>query len=312
MPPETYNVAVFAPSLLITVTVESGGADYDEIHFHMGGQGYWVARGIRELGERPILTAPVGGEPGQVIRGLVASTGLDFSPVQIAGPSPGYVHDRRHGERSVLATSRSPDLDRHETDDLYARTLQHSVTAGVCVITGRRDEDRLSVDLYRRLGTDCAAAGVTSVGDFHGDELTAFLEGGPLDLLKVSDEDLARDGLLGEDAPDSEVWEAIDHLCDSGARTVVVSRGRDGALGRFGVRRVKAVPPAFEVVDPAGSGDSMTAALAVATVRGLEPEDTLRLACAAGAANVTRHGLGSAPVDLVARVVPLIEIQGEE
>jgi 1-phosphofructokinase len=312
MSPETYNVAVFAPSLLVTVTVESGGDDYDEIHFHMGGQGYWVARGIRELGERPILTAPVGGEPGQVIRGLVASTGLDFSPVQIASPSPGYVHDRRHGERSVLATSRSPDLDRHETDDLYARTLQHSVTAGVCVITGRRTEDRLSVDLYRRLGTDCAAAGVTSVGDFHGDELTAFLEGGPLGLLKVSDEDLASDGLLGDHAADSEVWDAIDRLADSGVQTVVVSRGRDGALGRFGVRRVKAVPPAFEVVDPAGSGDSMTAALAVATVRGLDPEDTLRLACAAGAANVTRHGLGSAPVDLVARVVPLIEIQGQE
>lgn len=312
MPPETYNVAVFAPSLLVTVTVESGGDNYDEIHFHMGGQGYWVARGIRELGERPILAAPVGGEPGQVIRGLVASTGLDFSPVQIAGPSPGYVHDRRHGERRVLATSRSPDLDRHETDDLYARTLQHSVTAGVCVITGRRVEDRLSVDLYRRLGTDCAATGVTSVGDFHGEELEAFLDGGPLGLLKVSDEDLVGDGLLDAGVPDSDVWEAIDRLCASGVRSAVVSRGRDGALGRFGDRRVKAVPPALEVVDPAGSGDSMTAALAVATVRGFDPEDTMRLACAAGAANVTRHGLGSAPVDLVARVVPLVEVHWPE
>ena len=47
-------------------------------------------------------------------------------------------------------------------------------------------------------------------------------------------------------------------------------------------------------IDQSGAGDSMTAALAFARASGLAPEETLKLAVAAGAMNVTRHGLGPA------------------
>ncbi len=298
-------MCVFAPSLLVTVTIEPGADSFDDIHFHMGGQGYWVARMVRELGERPILCAPVGGEAGRVVRGLVGATGLDFTSVAIARPSAAYVHDRREGGRDEIAHSRSPNLDRHEIDDLFARTLQHSLTAGVCVLTGRRVGDELPTDFYRRLSSDLRAVGIRTVGDLHGDELAAFLSGGAMDILKVSVEDLTADGRLEGDTDDG-IWTAIDELVKEGALAVVVSRGGDGALARFGDTRMRAAPPRLEVVDEAGAGDSMTAALAVALVRGLGPEESLRLACAAGAANVTRHGLGSAPVDLISRLSTLI------
>ncbi len=56
----------------------------------------------------------------------------------------------------------------------------------------------------------------------------------------------------------------------------------------------------------------MTAALVVQLVRGADVEAALRMACAAGAANVTRHGLGSAPVDLISRLEPLVHIEEVE
>jgi 1-phosphofructokinase len=58
----------------------------------------------------------------------------------------------------------------------------------------------------------------------------------------------------------------------------------------------------MEVVDHRGAGDSMTAALAVATARDLDATETLRLAAAAGAVNVTRHGLGSGRADAIAQL----------
>lgn len=312
MASETPTVCVFAPSMLVTVTVESGVEDFDEIHFHLGGQGYWVARLIRELGERPILVAPVGGEAGQVMRGLLRSTGLDFAPVTIQGASPGYVHDRRRGERVQLAQARSPELDRHEIDDLFAKTLQHALAAELCVLTGKRPEDTLPVDFYRRLSWDLGAAGVKTVGDLHGEELACHLEGGPLDVLKVSDDDLMADGLISEESADeAAAWKAIAELRDRGARAVVVSRA-DGALASFQEEGMRAIAPKFEVVDSSGAGDSMTAALAVSMVRDLGPEEALRLACAAGSANVIRHGLASSPAELISRLVPLIEISGAE
>lgn len=305
-------MCVFSPSILVTVTVESAGEEFDDIHFHLGGQGYWVARLIRELGERPILVAPVGGEAGQVVRGLMRSSGLDFAPVTIEGPSPAYVHDRRCGEREQVAVARSPDLGRHEIDDLFAKTLQHSLAAGLCVLTGKRTGDTLPVDFYRRLAWDLAAAGIDSIGDLHGEELADYLEGGPLDILKVSDEDLTHDLLLSaDDTGDDAAWGVIATLRERGARAVVVSR-EGGALASFKDVRMRAKAPRFEVVDPSGAGDSMTAALAVSMVRGLGPEESLRLACAAGSANVIRHGLASSPAELISRLTPLIEVAGVE
>lgn len=307
---ETPTVCVFAPSILVTVTVEAGGEEFDDIHFHLGGQGYWIARLVRELGERPILVAPVGGEAGRVVRGLVRADGMDFAPVTTEGPTAAYIHDRRDGERLQLAEARSPDFGRHEADDLFAKTLQHAVGASLCVITGRRPTDTLPADFYRRLGVDLAAAGVRTVGDMHGEELDAYLNGGHLGILKVSDEDLMADGRLeGED--DVAEWRVVDDLNAAGAEAVVVSKA-DGARALFKDVRYRARSPEFEVVDSSGAGDSMTAALAVSMVRGLDPEETLRLACAAGSANVIRHGLASSPAELIARLTPLIDVVREE
>ncbi|HZD05465.1 MAG TPA: PfkB family carbohydrate kinase, partial [Longimicrobiales bacterium] len=178
MPPDRPEVCVFAPALYTTVTIEAGGDDFDEIHLHPGGQGFWVARMIRELGRRPLLCGPVGGETGRVIRGLVPEWGIDLSPVRIEANSPTYVHDRRGGERVEVARSPAPVLDRHEVDDLYGKVMQHSVGAGVCVLTGRASEEAFPVDLFRRLGADLGQAGVTLVADLHGEELEALLGGG--------------------------------------------------------------------------------------------------------------------------------------
>ena len=55
----------------------------------------------------------------------------------------------------------------------------------------------------------------------------------------------------------------------------------------------------LETVDSSGSGDSMTAGLVYGAVRGLDAEQTIRVACAAGAANAIRRGLGNADGELV-------------
>lgn len=300
-------MCVFAPSLFATITVEPDEEDFDEIHFHVGGQGLWVSRMVRELGERPILCGPVGGETGDVIRGLVRSSGIDFAPVRVVGTSPAYVHDRRDGDRTIVAEARPASLSRHETDDLFGRTLRHAIGAGVAVITGRARGDSLGADFYRRLSADLEAVDVTTVGDLHGDELGSFLDGGRIDVLKVSEDDVVED--LGEPLDDEDaLWDAIGRLHDRGVRAVVLSRANHGALARFGDRRFGVDIPEFEVVDQTGAGDSMTAALAVAASRDMDPEPMLALACAAGAANVTRHGLGSAPLDLVERLAELVKV----
>jgi 1-phosphofructokinase len=242
-----------------------------------------------------------------VIHGLVNKWGIDISPVDTSAGSPATVQDRRSGDRDLIAEAAYPSLARHELDDVYGRFLDHAMTAEVCVIAGQSSEV-LPVETYRRLGHDLSSAKVTVVGDLHGRELEALLEGGPLDLLKVSDEDLVADGLL-EGGDEKEALSALHDLVGMGARNVVLSRASLPAIAILSGTIYRAKAPPLEPADARGAGDSMTAGLAAAIIRGLDPEESLRLACGAGAANATRHGLGSASEDLIPRLAQRVEVE---
>jgi 1-phosphofructokinase len=303
-----HTIAVFAPHLTLTVTIERA-TDHapDDIHIHPGGQGFWVARMLRHLQERPLLCGPVGGEAGAVLKNLIEIWGIDLSPVDVQEPSPAIVQDRRSGNRSPVANSMAATLARHELDDAYGRILDHALSCEVVVITGQPSEI-VPADTYRRLGHDLNSAEVRVVGDFHGKELEAFLEGGRLDILKVSDEDLVDDGRPAPDDIETGLAE-LHRLHDSGAQNVVISRGDRPALALIDGAAYRVTGPALEAVDFRGAGDSMTAALSAALRRGLGPEESLRLAAGAGAANVTRHGLGSASDDLIPRLAERVQIE---
>jgi 1-phosphofructokinase len=304
-----HTVAIFAPVLYLTVTIENSSSGNDEVHIHPGGQGFWTARMLKHLQERALICGPLGGESGKVFIGLMPQFGIDLSSVDIAYRSPVVINDRRSGERETIADSPPVQMERHETDDLYGRFLDRAMTSNLCVITGQSDEI-VTPDFYRRLGHDLAAGEVTVVADLHGRELKGFLEGGSIDILKVSDEDLHSDGLLNPNTTDPGAYiEAIERLGEAGARSVVLSRQHEPAVARIGDRWYEARTPELVPADHRGAGDSMTAGLAAALRRGLDPEATLRLACAAGAANVTRHGLGSADADLIPGLTEKVEIR---
>ena len=302
-----HTVAIFAPVISLTVTVESPKENgSDEIHFHPGGQGFWVARMLRHLGERPLICGPIGGESGKVIRGLLPQWGIDLSPIEIEGSSPATIHDRRSGERESIADAMPSALDRHSADEFYGAFLDRAISAGTAVVAGQVG-GILQVESYRRLAHDLASTDVKVVGDFHGDELKAFLEGGPIDILKVSDDDLQADGWLQDDSDDAGLG-ALRHLSEAGAKNVVLSRGGNPVLAAMDDRLYEARPPELEAADFRGTGDSMTAGLAASLRRSLGPIDTLKLACGAGATNVTRHGLGSASDTLFERLADQVEV----
>ena len=296
---EQHTVTVFAPVLYLTVTVERSSADEDEIHIHPGGQGFWIARMLKHLGERPLLCGPVGGESGRVFLGLLSQFGMDVSTIDIADSTPTIIHDRRSGDREMIASSPNIKLARHESDDVYGRLFDRALAAPVCVVTGQ-SEQTFSLGFYKRLGHDLASAEVKVVADLHGPELRSFMEGGPVDLLKVSDEDLEKDGTLSHAGADAdEALLAMDELIDAGAKAMVLSRQNQPALARSGGEVFRAISPELDPADHRGAGDSMTAGLAAGVRRELDFIETVRLGCAAGAANVTRHGLGSAAEGLI-------------
>jgi 1-phosphofructokinase len=300
-------VCVFTPSPLYTVTIEGAADGAPEVHFHAGGQGFWVARMVRHLGAGAVLCAPLGGESGAVLGTLIGLEGIAVRATPSQGWNGGYVHDRRGGERVVLAEVPSPTLTRHEVDDLYGAALAAALAAGVAVLTGPQNPAVLPAGTYRRLAHDLGSNGVQVVADLAGEALGA-LEGG-VRFLKVSHGELIEAGYARGEAREELILGAERLRAASGAGTVLVSCADAPALALVEGRLVEIRGPRFEALEHRGAGDSMTAGLAVGCARGLGTEAILKLAAAAGALNVTRHGLGSGARQNIEEIAGRIEVR---
>ncbi len=208
-----------------------------------------------------------------------------------AHANPAYVQDRRSGERQEVVKVPAGPLTRHDIDDLYSATLTASLAAKVCVLTGTQDPEVLSATVYRRLATDLGSNGVMVLADLSGEQLRQALQGG-IRMLKVSEDELVDAGWATSD-DEPGVIDGLKKLREAGAQEIVVSRGSKPAMALVDDTLVAVDPPSLEPVDTRGSGDSMTAALAVALSRELGADDALRFAAAAATLNITRRGLGS-------------------
>jgi 1-phosphofructokinase len=300
---------VFAPTPLLTVTVEKT-SEGDEIHLHAGGQGFWVARMLSELGLEVCLCGPVGGETGRLLETLVADEGVRFRTIAANAGNGSYVHDRRDGQRKALATMPPAVLTRHELDELYTTAFAEALNANVSVLSGPADPRALPADTYRRLATDLRALGSPVVADLAGEALEAAIHGG-LTLLKVSHEELIAAGRVPTNTT-AALIHAMEVLVNEGAQTVVVSRADQPALALVDHIAIEIKGPVLEHVDHRGAGDSMTAGIAAGLARGLGVLAALRLGFAAGAINVTRHGLATGQRDAIETLATRVEIRPME
>jgi 1-phosphofructokinase len=303
------HVVVFAPSPVVTVTVEAG-ADAPEIHFHAGGQGFWIARLIAELGVRVVLCGSFGGESGAVAATLIeAESSVAVRAIGGQASNPAYVHDRRGGERQVLAETEPVPLSRHELDELYGAVLVESLSARVCVLAGTTAAgDVVPADLYRRLASDLSSNGCTVVADLSGAALANALVGG-VTAVKVSDTELVDAGYARSRDRD-DVVAAIRELPGSRRpRAIVVSRADQPAVAALDDHIVEIVAPRFEALDERGGGDSMTAGIAAALATGDDIEVAIQLGAAAGSLNVTRRGLATGGRADILELARYIELQ---
>jgi len=301
------TIAVFAPALLLTVEIHSTAHAGDEIHLHPGGQGYWISKMIQALGAAPLTCAAVGGEAGHALASLVAADGFDAWLVAMSHGNAVHVDDRRDGRIERIAETPIPSLDRHEVDELYSAIVGASMRAGVCVLAGTQLAPMFDTDTFRRLVSDLRKNDVIVVADLSGDPLGAALSSG-IDIVKVSHEELIADGWADGDSV-SAIIRGIDRLVEAGARSVVVSRQNRSTVSGMDGRYLEVRSPSLEVLDGRGGGDSLTAALAVGSAQGLAFEDSLRLAAAAGALNVSRHGLGTGRRDAIEEIANRVEIR---
>jgi len=289
------------------VTIERKGPDGgDDVHMHSAGQGVWVARMAAELGAAPVLCGFAGGETGQVLRSLLERLPFESRLIETAAPSGAYVHDRRSGTRKPIAQSTTSPPSRHEVDDLFSVSCATAIESDVLAVCGAYPGEALPLEVYGDLVADVRANGTPVLVDLSPPRLDSALEGGP-DVVKINDWELAAFVYGPVDTP-QRMRGAAERLLEKGAGAAIVTRAAEPALVLRGDRAWELVPPRFERGSREGCGDSMLGGLAAALAAGVEWEEAVRTAAAAGAANFLRHGLGSGARGVVDDLLPQVEL----
>ena len=129
------------------------------------------------------------------------------------------------------------------------------------------------------------------IADTEGARLLAALGAG-VDLVKPNRQELEQS--LGKELGNREdVLSACRELVERGAKTVLLSLGKDGAVITDGVRACYSKSINVAVNSTVGAGDAMVAAAAVMMEQGADLPDILRAGVAAGTAAVTTLGTTS-------------------
>ncbi len=242
-----------------------------------------VAKVLRALGEAVVATGFLGGDRGEFIRQTLADRGatVDFVTVSERTRQCVTVIDEAGGAVTELVEESRP-VSPAAYESLAAALGRHLPASRAVVLSGTLTPGG-PVDFYRRCVEGARAAGALSVVDAQGAPLLAALEARP-GLVKPNRAELA--ATTGRDLPDEPaVLAALRELHARGAQGVVVTAGAAPTLAFDGRTLWRITPPRVRALNPIGSGDAFTAALAARLARGDDLGEACRWGAAAGAAN---------------------------
>ncbi len=249
-----------------------------------GGKGLNMARAVRFLGEPVTCLGFLGGHTGRYFAALTEAEGFQAHWTWVTSGETRtctIVLDGQGGEPTVLNTV-GPTLDagdwEHLANDLLglvqpgdAVSFSGSLPPGSPVLA--------YAGLIRRLGEHGCRVWV----DTSKAALQAALEAGPHGI-KVNAEEMAAALGMAVGSP-IQAAQAARAACGRGVGMTVVTLGKDGAVLATPGGAWHASGPEIAAVSNVGSGDAFFAGLVSALQIAQPPQEALRRATAAGAAN---------------------------
>ena len=298
------------PAMDKTVVIEHFAPDavnrVQQMRTDPGGKGVNVSKVIARLGGESVALALAAGRTGEAIGDALREMGIgtDF----LYGPG----ETRTNLKIVDPALHQNTDINEpgpQAAQALLDRLLRRLTPGDIVVLAGSLPRG-LSADTYAVWTRACRAAGARVFLDADGEALALGTAAGP-ELIKPNGDELAR--LTGRDLrTHAEIAQAARALIVRGVERVVVSLGAEGALfvDAASVTYGPGIP--VPVGSTVGAGDSVVAALALAAARGMTQEETMRLAMAAGAANVMCSGTQPASREDVEALLPRVTLVKED
>ncbi|MDG0811709.1 carbohydrate kinase family protein [Cohnella rhizosphaerae] len=280
-----YDLLTVGELLVDLISAEYGDHhDASVYHKYFGGSPANIAMNANKLGIRPQLAAAVGAD------GLGKAL---IRQVRAAGIEPALIETVEHATSLVLVTksrstpvpifyrgadyrlSFSPGLER----SLRQSKMMHFSSWPISMQPSRGTIERM-VEIARANGI-----WIGFDPNYHPmlwpkeEDGVGYIKAmiGKADIVKPSDDDAER--LFGKDSPDNH----IRRFLDLGAKLVILTLGKDGALVSNGKETIRFPSLAAEVEDTTGAGDAFWSGLYAALAQGCVLREAIRTGLAASA-----------------------------
>lgn len=255
-----------------------------------GGKGNNVAKIIRLLGGEVTASGFVAGGNGAVIERMLAERGIPTAFVQVQGESRLCLNiiDEESGE-STEVLEQGPAVTEADVAKLKETIRTLAAKSKIVAFSGSLPQGAPS-GLYGDLIAIARSKGAKVYLDTSGKALSESLAAKP-DLIKPNEQELAQ-WLGKETLTEAEVIEAARKLADEGIRQVCVTLGGEGSVAILDGAAYRVKAPVIEAVNTVGCGDSFVGGMAYGEVQGWSPEERLRAATAAAAANAMSERAG--------------------
>ena len=294
MEKEMIYTVTFNPSLDYVVQVEHFQGDAvnrtSEEHVYPGGKGNNVAVIASNLGMKSRALGFKAGFTGAAMEQMLQEFGCDTDFIALEeGVTRINVKVKSDDEFEI--NGQGPRIPDEKIRQLYEK-LDALESGDVLVLSGSIP-NTLPDDMYERIMERLAGIGVRISVDATKDHLMNVLKYHPF-LIKPNNHELGEMfGVTLES--DDEIAEYARKLQEMGARNVLVSMAGDGAiLVTEDGSVLKQLPPAGEVVNSVGAGDSMVAGFLAGYLKTGSYEEALKLGTAAGSATAFTSWLADA------------------
>jgi 1-phosphofructokinase len=214
-----------------------------------------VARVLRANGLETEAVFPAGGAEGDALVAMLRHD-IRVRCVPIGAPLRVNVAVVEPGGRVTKLNEEGPELSAEDGKALLAAVREASRGASWVVSCGSLPRG-LPIDFHAQVVAAAHAEGARAAVDTSGDALTVALSAGP-DLVKPNREEL-EDAVGRRLETFGEAVAAAQALRDQGARRVLASLGKRGAILIDGAKTLHGIAPCERVQSTVGAGDVLLA-----------------------------------------------------
>jgi 1-phosphofructokinase family hexose kinase len=261
----------------------------------VGGKGANTARMVTQLGGQPALVGFAGGANGRLLEEMLTNEGVAFEHVEVDGETRicQTLVEAGHPETTELVEE-MPPIDSDDWKKMIGLFQSLELSDSIVPISGKLPAGA-PVEAYAQIAKIVKDQGGSVILDAPGEPLLLALEHRPF-IVKINDVELLQ--TFGGDDLMAASREAIRR----GAQSVLVTRGSRTAFFTDRFQRLEIFPPKIDAVNPVGSGDAVTAGMAVELSRGKELPEAVVFGMACGAANALNLVSGMLKLDDVERL----------